>query len=151
MKKITLGLAPRTNGFYDPHTNTNFLGANAKPKELYISEEQKDAIRYLNLYAACVKANSPLVLYEGSFPESVVNLYKEKMNKILPNKQEVKFEQKFSEKINTEEKKEEVKTEEVIEVAEKILEEHEKVFEALATEEKKEERTYNKKYNKKNK
>jgi hypothetical protein len=140
---ITIGLAPGKNGFYDPHTNINLIGSSNK-KTFNISDRKEDAGRYLNIYRDCIIKEPKLIVYEGNFPQSVIDLYKEKTSE---NKK-IKDAKISEEKIVKIEVAEEKTNEEIIEIAEKVLEEHEDVFEALAEEEKKEARPYNKKYKK---
>lgn len=78
--KVTVGLAPRKHGYFDPLTNTYLTLAN--PTRSFEYDETKPETMKNIVHAVLCKTPA-LVLYEGNLPASEIEAWKDKFTKIF--------------------------------------------------------------------
>lgn len=78
--KVTVGLAPRKNGYFDPLTNTNL--SLATPTRSFEYDETKPETMKNIVHAVLCKTPA-LVLYEGNLPASEIEAWKDKFTNVF--------------------------------------------------------------------
>ncbi len=83
MAEITVGLAPRKGGFYDPLTNTYITLA--KPVQKVSFDETKPELLKRITHAILCKEPA-LVLYEGTLPQASIEAWEEQFKHLFQSK-----------------------------------------------------------------